>query len=110
MKGHKNNKTRISYANWGHILTRGCAHNQYGHTAVKLAHCCQIQKKIPRAIAACIDEIDLAGETGKNSSTYRPPEEDVKIVEEFESLQRTTFENLLSTVMSIDSWHQDLYL
>ena len=34
------------------------------------------------------------------------PEEAVKIFEEFDSLQRTTFENILGTVLSNGSWHQ----
>ena len=35
-----------------------------------------------------------------------PSEEAVDIFEELDSLQRTTFENILGTVLSYESWHQ----
>ena len=35
-----------------------------------------------------------------------PSEEAVNIFEEFDSLQRTTLENILGTVLSNEAWHQ----
>ena len=73
MKSHKTTELRsvlpLFYHQFGdHILTNGRAHDAYENT-LNLAPYCQIQKKIPRDIAASIDKIVLTGKTETSSSS-----------------------------------------
>ena len=68
MKSHKNNKTKISYSSWEPQFDEGvCSRSIWAYALFSsfLSH----TKKIPRDIAARIDELLLTGETETSLSS-----------------------------------------
>ena len=62
VKSHKNNKSKISYTSWGPQLDEWVC-SRYIWAYAQFSSLLSNTKKIPRDIAACIDEIVFTDET-----------------------------------------------